>query len=122
MAWKVIGYVGDTTEEVTTANPIAEVRRFLFKNVDAQIEVLYNGIVRREYKGNTVVEDNINYPGTLKSINDYADALTFVAFVGERVDFLPEVRSTTKKQRSRLLSRRVAQAMAKSEATMEKVA
>lgn len=109
MAWKVIGYVSGTSEEVTTANPIADVRRFQFKDATARIEVLYNGIIRRVYEAGEVVEDVIDYPNPLKTIEDYADALTFAAFVGERVDYLVEVRSTTKKQRQRLLTRRVAQ-------------
>lgn len=115
--WKVTAVNKQAeNESVVTANPAAEIKRFLFKNPQADIKVEFDGILRREYVGGVMVKDVIEFPKPLKSIEDYSDALTFIAFVGERRDYHPEVASTTKKQRDRLINRRVAAVRKKSAA------
>lgn len=98
---------GTIPESVTTTNPESEVRRFLFKNPKADICVEYNDTLRRQYVSGKVVVDIIEYPVDKKTIDDYGDALVFMAFVGERRDYMQDINSKTKKQRDRFLSRRV---------------
>jgi hypothetical protein len=94
-------------EFVITENPDAEVRRFLFKDPKANITVVYNNVLRKRYIGGRVTMDVLEYPIVKKSMDDYADALTFLNFVGERRDQLPYICSKTKAQRDRYLSRKI---------------
>lgn len=100
----------DKPEVVECTNPDIEVNRFRFKNAKANIVVSYNGHVRRVYENGEVVENNLEYPPTLKSVEDFADALAFMSYVGTTMDYMSQVSGTTKKQRTRYLARRLKQA------------
>ena len=109
--WKVSLLVPgvDEPNSVITANPDGEVNRFLFKDPKANIRVEFEGELRREYKDGVLTADNIEYPKKLKSVEDYADALTFMAYVGERRDYMQDIAGSTKKQRDRIIRRRLDQ-------------
>jgi hypothetical protein len=92
---------------VITANPAAEVKRFLFKDPKANITVTYNNILRRRYVYGKITVDVFVYPIEKKSMDDYGDALTFLTFVGERRDQLQHICGKTKPQRDRYLSRKI---------------
>ena len=47
---------------VITANPEADIKRFMFKDAAANIKVMFNGELRREYKDGVIVKDVIEYP------------------------------------------------------------
>lgn len=107
--WKVTLLVPGAEEptSVVTANPDSEVQRFLFKDANAHIKVEFDGSLRREYKDGKIQQDILEFPKPVKLMEDGADALAFMAYVGERRDYIDEVKGTTKKQRDRLLRRRL---------------
>jgi len=96
----------ENPEVVECTNPDSEVNRFRFKDSNAHIVVTYNGHTRRVYKNGEITKDVLEYPEPLKAVEDYADSLAFMAYVGNRKDYLDQVSGTTKKQRARLVERR----------------
>ena len=109
--WKVACKVKgqEKPEVVECTNPDSEVNRFLFKDAKAHVTVTYGeeDVTRRVYNDGVLRVDVVGYREPLKSIDDYADALAFMAYVGTRKDYITQVSGTTKKQRNRLIERRL---------------